>query len=101
VIHIKKLTEEQVHEHLSRLTGWKLTDEKWIEKKYRFSEFLNGIQFVQKIAERSDAVNHHPFISINYKLVTLRISSWQARGLTELDFDLARQFDAIFMRVKK
>jgi 4a-hydroxytetrahydrobiopterin dehydratase len=101
VIKIEKLTEQEVQEWLPKLPTWKLKDEKWIERKYRFSEFLNGIEFIQSVAEQSEEVNHHPFISIDYKLVTLKITSWQARGLTTLDFELAKQFDEIYLQIKK
>jgi 4a-hydroxytetrahydrobiopterin dehydratase len=45
--------------------------------------------------------NHHPFISIDYKLVTLKITSWKARGLTDLDISLAKQYDAIYEKYKQ
>lgn len=101
VIQIERLTDLEIRDYLTKVPSWKLTDEKWIERKYRFSEYLNGIEFVQNVAERSEEVNHHPFISIDYKLVTLKISSWQARGLTGLDFDLAKQYDEIYSKIKK
>jgi len=101
VIQIEKLTIKDIQNHLSELSGWSLADEKWIERKYRFSEYLNGIEFVQSVADRSEEVNHHPFISIDYKVVTLRISSWRVRGLTLLDFELAKQFDELYLKIKK
>ncbi|MEH7012228.1 4a-hydroxytetrahydrobiopterin dehydratase, partial [Neobacillus niacini] len=42
----------------------------------------------------------HPFISIDYKVVTLRISSWNARGLTALDFELATKYDEFYLQMK-
>lgn len=98
---LEKLTNEQVEERLSKTEGWRLIDEIWIEKKYRFKDYLTGIEFVNKVANRSEQVNHHPFISIDYKLITLKISSWQAKGLTELDFELTQQFDQFYLESKK
>jgi 4a-hydroxytetrahydrobiopterin dehydratase len=98
---LKKMTEVEIQEKLTTTPNWKLTDEKWIERKYRFSEFLNGIEFVQSVANLSEEVNHHPFISIDYKLVTLKLTSWHAKGLTALDFDLAKQYDELFLQIKK
>jgi len=96
-----RLTEEEVQEKLSELENWKLTDEKWIVRKYRFRDYLQGIQFVNKIAEASEKAQHHPFISIDYKLITLKISSWRDRGLTELDFKMAHMYDDFYKEVKK
>ena len=98
---MERLTELEIQEKLTTVPNWKLTDEKWIERKYRFQDYLNGIEFVQQVAVLSEQVQHHPFISIDYKMVTLKISSWQARGLTALDFDLAEKYDDLYLQIKK
>lgn len=98
---LEKLTEQDVLEKLAAVPNWKLTDERWIERKYRFQDYLNGIAFVQAVANLSEQVQHHPFISIDYKMVILKISSWRAKGLTELDFDLALKYDGLYTEIKK
>jgi 4a-hydroxytetrahydrobiopterin dehydratase len=95
---MEKLLPSEVQEKLSSVPKWKLTDGKWIERKYRFRDYLKGIDFVQSVANLSEQVNHHPFISIDYKVVTLRISSWNAKGLTALDFELAAKYDEFYLR---
>jgi hypothetical protein len=42
----------------------------------------------------------HPFISIDYKLITVKISSWRAKGLTKLDFELAKKYDEVYEKMK-
>ncbi|MDQ1002371.1 4a-hydroxytetrahydrobiopterin dehydratase [Neobacillus niacini] len=97
---MEKLLPSEVQEMLSSVPNWKLTDEKWIERKYRFGDYLKGIDFVQSVANLSEQVNHHPFISIDYKVVTLRLSSWNVRGLTALDFQLATKYDEFYLQKK-
>lgn len=97
---MEKLNEVDVQKRLIENQNWKLTDEKWIERKYRFQDYLNGIEFVQRVAQLSEEMNHHPFISIDYKLVTIKITSWRAKGLTELDFSLAKKYDELYLQVK-
>ncbi|MDX5475036.1 MAG: 4a-hydroxytetrahydrobiopterin dehydratase [Bacillaceae bacterium] len=98
---MEKLTEEHVLILLDTTDNWKIVNEVWIEKKYRFKHYLTGIEFVRKVGELSEESNHHPFIAIDYKLVTLKLSSWHAKGLTELDFELARAFDQLYTNLKK
>ncbi|CAH2716131.1 Putative pterin-4-alpha-carbinolamine dehydratase [Neobacillus rhizosphaerae] len=93
-----RLSEAEINEAVVELTGWKL-DGKFIVKKYRFREFLKGVAFVNAVAELSEEKNHHPFIAIDYKLVTLRITSWNAGGLTDLDVALAKNYDAIYEKI--
>lgn len=93
---MERLTKEEIDQALANNENWKLTDEKWIIRRYRFRDYLDGIRFVNEIAEASEKANHHPFISIEYKLVTVKLSSWNARGLTALDFTLAKTYDDLY-----
>ena len=95
VLVTNRLSLTEIHQSLADLSGWKL-DGKFIVKKYRFQEFLKGVAFVNEIALLSEEKNHHPFIAIDYKLVTLRLTSWNAGGLTDLDVALAKNYDAIY-----
>jgi 4a-hydroxytetrahydrobiopterin dehydratase len=99
--NMEKLNEEAIQNKLKENPNWKLTEGKWIERKYRFQDYLNGIDFVQSVADLSEKMNHHPFISIDYKLITVKISSWRANGLTDLDFTLAQQYDELYLQLKK
>ncbi len=91
-----KLGESDIAERMKQAEGWKREEEKWISKKYRFREFLDGIRFVDRIAQIAEKLNHHPFIAIEYKVVTLRLTSWHEGGLTELDFASAAEYDRAF-----
>lgn len=44
------------------------------------------------LAERMD---HHPDIAIRYRQVELRLTTHSAGGLTDRDFELAQQIDAV------
>lgn len=92
----KRIPDEQKQERVDQLNGWKLEGEKFIVKRYRFKEFLTGIQFVNEVADYSEKIQHHPFISIDYKMVTMKLTSWNAKGLTELDLSCAKKYDAIY-----
>jgi len=91
-----KLNEERIAERLAAAAGWKREDAKWIVKKYRFRTFTDSVSFVGEIAELAERMNHHPFIAIDYKLVTLKLSSWHAGGLTDLDFMSAAAYDRAY-----
>jgi 4a-hydroxytetrahydrobiopterin dehydratase len=88
-----RLTPEEIDARLASSPGWKREDEKWIAKRYRFSAYLDGIEFVRRVAAEAERLDHHPFIAIEYKLVTLRLTSWHAGGLTKTDFEAAEAFD--------
>lgn len=67
-----------------------------IRKTYRFSTFMEAIAFVNEAARLAEQYNHHPHIAIDYRDVTLGLTTWSAGGLTELDFALALEFDRLY-----
>ncbi len=93
---MERLSDEQIEIELENLANWKLVDEKWIRRRYKFKDYLNGVEFVRKVAEYAEGKSHHPNIAIDYKVVTLKISSWEMRGLTDLDFEMAQHFDELY-----
>ncbi|MDO3680725.1 4a-hydroxytetrahydrobiopterin dehydratase [Paenibacillus ehimensis] len=91
-----RLTAEEVKARLSGLEGWSMEEGKWLVKKYRFPAFAGSIAFVNRIADIAEAMNHHPMIAIDYRVVTLRLTSWHAGGLTELDCTSVARYDEAY-----
>jgi len=93
-----RLTEEEIAARLPAIEarGWARKDEKWIERKYRFPTFRDAMRFAVAVGDEAEARNHHPLISIDYRMVTLRLTTWSAGGLTELDFESADAYDRIY-----
>jgi 4a-hydroxytetrahydrobiopterin dehydratase len=89
-----KLNEEEVDERLAGLRGWS-KGENWIEKRYRFKNFLRAMSFVNAVAYVAESVNHHPDIIIHFNEVTLRNWTHVADAVTERDFALAAKIDAL------
>lgn len=88
------LRPDEIRERLSRLKGWSL-GENWIEKTYRFKNFLRAMSFVNAVAYAAESVNHHPDLMIHYNKVTVRNWTHVAGGLTEYDFLLAEKIDEL------
>ena len=93
---MKPLPDPEIEKRLERFSGWVRTDGKWLAKKYRFRQFMDGISFVRAVAETAERLNHHPMIAIDYKVVTLRVTTWSAGGITELDFKLMELCDRLY-----
>ncbi|KAA1178961.1 4a-hydroxytetrahydrobiopterin dehydratase [Paenibacillus sp. FSL H8-0261] len=88
-------TEEELREQISKLEGWKL-EENTMVRKYMFSQYMKGIAFVDEVATISEAFDHHPHITIDYKIVTLRLKSNEEDGITALDIREAHEFNEAF-----
>jgi 4a-hydroxytetrahydrobiopterin dehydratase len=89
----KLLTKNEIKEGLKSLSGWSRKG-KEISKRYKFSNFLAAMTFVNHVADLADRMDHHPDILIQYNKVTFTLSTHSAGGLTDLDFKLAKKIDA-------
>ncbi len=87
------LTEEELQESLRSLPGWSVEDGK-LTKKYMFPSFPDAMAFVNKTADIAEKMNHHPFISIDYRRVTIRLTTWHSGGITALDVQSAKAYEA-------
>lgn len=90
-----QFSEEELREQIGKLEGWKLEKETLV-RKYMFNEYMKGIAFVDEAAAISEAFDHHPHITIDYKTVILRLSAKEESGLAALDFRQAHEFNEAF-----
>ena len=86
------LSDEKVRERLSKLRGWERSGGE-IRKVYPFASFAEGMAFANRVAAVADTLDHHPDMLIQYRQVTLTLTSHDAGGLTERDFRFARRLD--------
>ena len=70
--------------------------EKQIVKYFSFEKYLDGIEFVTKIAELAEAQNHHPEMTVGYSKVDISISSHDLGGVSTKCVNLALGIDRIF-----
>ncbi|HEY2907625.1 MAG TPA: 4a-hydroxytetrahydrobiopterin dehydratase [Vicinamibacterales bacterium] len=87
-----KLTTSEIQNRLKAISGWTLEGDA-IKKQFTFAGFPEAIAFVDRLAPKAEAADHHPDILINYKRVTLTYSTHSEGGLTEKDFEGAAAAD--------
>jgi 4a-hydroxytetrahydrobiopterin dehydratase len=90
-----KLEKSEIERRLSALPGWEFKDNA-ISKLYRFKTFMDGIRFLNKVAEMAEAADHHPDVKINYTRITFSCSTHDQGGVTEKDFKLASQIEEAY-----
>lgn len=89
------LSADQISEKLKGLEGWQ-HEGNAIAKLYRFKRFMDGIRFIDRIAEIAEAADHHPDISVNYTRIKFICTTHVAHAVTEKDFNLAEQIEREF-----
>ena len=88
----------QIIARLGSLEGWKLlgNDEQVaIEKTFSFASYLQTMAFVNAIAFLAERIDHHPELLVGYQHCSVRFRTHDVNGISVLDFEAARQVDAL------
>ena len=88
-----KLTDSEISAHMTDLPGWAALDDGLV-RTYAFPDFANAMIFVNEVARRAEAMNHHPDIDIRYNKVMIRLFTHDAGGITSQDFGLAQELES-------
>ncbi len=88
------LPQEEIDKRLKEINDWR-QDDRYIVRDLSFPSFKEAITFVNRVAEISEEIDHHPDIAINYKRVTLSITTHSEGGITRRDFRLAGRIDGL------
>lgn len=88
------MSDSEIDAALSNLTGWSRGDNA-IAKQYTFGDFRAAIAFLVRVAFEAEQRNHHPEVLNVYNRVTITLSTHDAGGVTDADFDLARAIDSV------
>jgi len=94
------MTDTQIESALQGFPEWSLTGDA-IQRTYQFKDFVESMKFVNGVATAAEAAQHHPDILVRWNKVTLTLSTHDAGGITQKDFDLASQCDKLVSVIPK
>ena len=93
-VFYEKLSDEDVAKKLEGLIGWE-SDNGRIFKRFDFNSYDETIDFVNKVAEIANAINHHPDMNVSFKFCVVNFSTHAVDGLSILDFISAARLDLL------
>lgn len=94
--NVPPLTREQAEEMMKQLNEWMLVDEAHLlAKSFRFKDFVQTMEFVNKIAAIAEEEGHHPDLTVTYGAVTVELMTHAIGGLSENDFIVAAKIDEL------
>ena len=88
------LSEDEVEERLPQLEGWSREGDS-LTREFKFKDFVGSIDFVNRLVEPAEEMNHHPDLAFSWNKVTVSLSTHSEGGITESDFELARKIDSL------
>lgn len=88
------LNQTEIEQKIQDIPQWQ-QKEQTITRTFKFKNFVKAIAFVNKLVEPAETAGHHPDLEISYNKVTVSLTSHDAGGLTQKDFDLAQTFSTL------
>ncbi|MEO1400363.1 MAG: 4a-hydroxytetrahydrobiopterin dehydratase [Cyanobacteria bacterium J06635_1] len=74
--------------------GWQINNDR-LECTYELADFVESVAFVEQLVAPAETLGHHPDVAIAYNRVSLSLTTHDADGLTDLDYQLAEEISAI------
>jgi 4a-hydroxytetrahydrobiopterin dehydratase len=91
------LHRDEITSRLATMPAWHHRGNA-LERVFDCKNFDGSIAFVNAVANLANDRDHHPDITIVWSRVTLTLSSHDAGGITDRDFELANAIDTIAPR---
>lgn len=77
------------------LPDWSVVEEHHLRKEFRFKNFREALDFVNRVGELAEEQAHHPDIDFGWGRARVTIYTHKIDGLTESDFVLAAKIDRL------
>lgn len=95
---VPRLHHKEIDKLLKQLpsSGWKVVEERHLEKEYEFVDFRHALIFTNLVGEIAENEGHHPDIHLSWGKVKLILWTHKINGLSEADFILAAKSDEVY-----
>lgn len=88
----KILTDDELHESLSKLDGWELADGQ-LQKEFKFGSFAEAIAWIVAVAIYAEKLDHHPNWCNVYSRVSVNLRTHDLGAITTWDIALAKRMN--------
>lgn len=85
---------EEVQQRLTFLPQWQYKDNA-LYRKFTFKDFVEAFCFMTAVAMAAERANHHPDWANSYHTVEVALTTHDAGGVTDKDFQLAATCDRL------
>ena len=91
---MKPFSRNEIIELLKDFEGWSYNDNA-IHTSFEFDDFKDAFSVMTRIAFEAEKLNHHPDWTNIYNTLQISLSTHDAGGVTNKDFELAKIIDAL------
>ena len=89
-----KLSEPQILDQMPAAKGWERHGDMLV-RSWQFPASRRALEFVNQAAALAEKADHHPDIILSFRSVRIELSTHADGGLTDRDFALATDLNAL------
>ncbi len=78
-----------------QVPAWEVVEGHHLRRAFRFKNFREALDFVNKVGELAEEQGHHPDISFGWGYAEITVWTHKIDGLTESDFIFAAKVDPL------
>ena len=97
--NVPRFDKNKIYKYLRKVDRWVCKNDNnknnYLEKKFKFKNFLESQKFTIKVGLIAEREKHHPDISFGWGYAKIKIFTHTVKGLAVNDFILAAKIDQI------
>ena len=94
---IRAFSEEEIKKWINDYNMERSYDGKWIRKTYKTHSWKSTLIVVNAIGHLAELAWHLPDLAVSYAFVEVKLMNHAKKGITQLDFDLAKKIDEFIL----
>ena len=89
------LKGEKLDDLWRQIPGWEVVEEHHLRRRFRFKNFREALDFVNRVGELAEEQGHHPDVGFGWGYAEVTVYTHKIDGLTESDFILAAKISEL------
>ncbi len=91
---INALSEAEINNRLNTYSAWTFKNNK-LYRRLVFEDFIHAFGFLSQVAIIAEKMNHHPEWANVYRTVDIYLTTHEANGVSERDFELLEKMEKL------
>lgn len=92
---METLPDGTIDDRLEEIPDWHREGDR-IVREFSLDDFVEAVEFTNALVEPAENRNHHPDLEVSWGSVVVNLTTHDAGGLTDNDFDLAKRYDQVY-----
>lgn len=91
---VNTLSEQEINSRLQATPEWQLKENK-LYRRLVFQDFVHAFGFMTQVAMIAEKLDHHPEWANVYRTIDIYLTTHDAGGVSQRDFDLVEQIEKL------